>query len=74
MEELQLHFGIYSICGDGAPLLFDCCAVDEEKEQIAETLLQGKGHHAAVSKKRKGDGKPKFPEEVNGEPSLADLT
>ena len=44
-----------------------------KKEQIAETLLQGKGLHAAVPKKRKGSGKPKFPE-VNEESSLADLT
>ena len=53
--------------------LFDGCAVDEEKEQIAVTFLQGKGHHAAVPKRRKGDGKPKFPEKVNEEPSLVNL-
>ena len=50
------------------------CAADEKKEKSAETLLQGKGHHAAAPKKRKGNGKPKFPKEVNEEPSLADLT
>ena len=54
--------------------LFDRCVADEEKEKTAETLLQGKGHHDAVPKKRKGNGKPKFPEKVNEEPSLADLT
>ena len=53
--------------------LFGGCAVDEEKELIAETLIQGKGYHAAVPKKRKGNGKPKFPE-INEEPSLAELT
>ena len=43
-----------------------------KKKKSAEILLQGKGHHAAVPKKRRG--KPKLPEKVNEESSLADLT
>ena len=54
--------------------LFDGCVTNEEKDKIAETLLIGKGHHAAVPKKRKRNRKPKFPEEVNEEPPLVDLT
>ena len=40
--------------------LLDGCVADEEKEKTAETLLQGKGHHAVFPKMRKGSEKPKF--------------
>ena len=64
LKELQLHF--WYLTKDMVPFcLFDSYVANEEKDKIAETLLLGKGHHAAVPQKRKGNGKPKFPEEVN---------
>ena len=50
LEELQLHF--WFLTEKMMPLCsFNGCVAVEEKEKIAETLLQGKGHHAAAPKK-----------------------
>ena len=53
----------------------DCRTASKPPRNVCIKIKEEiKGHHAAVPKKRKGSGKPKFPEEVNEKPSLADLT
>ena len=54
--------------------MFDDHVTDTEKAKIASALLKTKVGDVSVPKKRKGNGKPIFPADVNENSSLADLT
>ena len=73
LKKLQLH--LWYLTEEMVPLsLFDDRVTDTEKAKIASALLKTKVSDVSVPKKRKGNGKPIFPADVNENSSLADLT